>query len=231
MTTACTLTLFRPECREGFDEAAGTLCVPSARRAVRATCPCLREHRPAAGGAQPPMGRPQVSGRPAQVSLFRQNLATGRPLVKSEGNTARAYQAAKRLTDLIGAAALLVLLGPIMLAVLAVLVVTTRGQAAVLAAPGRALGPAVHDGQVPHHAAGRRTPEARRAQREGGPDLQEPARPPHHPAGPLAAEDEPGRDAPVVPRAVGPDVAGRAAAAGRARSGPLRRPGTAAGWP
>jgi lipopolysaccharide/colanic/teichoic acid biosynthesis glycosyltransferase len=63
-----------------------------------------------------------------QVSLFRRHLATGQPLVDCAGNTTRAYQAAKRLIDLIGAAALLVLLGPIMLAVLLVLVVTTQGK-------------------------------------------------------------------------------------------------------
>ena len=49
------------------------------------------------------------------------------PVIRAEGNSTRAYQAAKRALDIVGALALLVVLWPILLVVLAVLTITTRG--------------------------------------------------------------------------------------------------------
>ena len=51
-----------------------------------------------------------------------------RPLVTPGGNRSPVYRVAKRLLDVAGAVGLLVVLGPIMLAVLLVLLATTRGR-------------------------------------------------------------------------------------------------------
>ncbi len=85
---------------------------------------------------------------------------------------------------------------------------------------------AVHDAQVPHH--GQRRREAPR--RAGGPrpprgaDVQDPQRPPRDPGRPLPAPHQPRRDPPVHQRPEGRHVAGRPAARGGGRRGPLRRP-------
>ncbi|MDZ7617297.1 MAG: sugar transferase [Patescibacteria group bacterium] len=55
-------------------------------------------------------------------------LVEGREFVAPEGNQSIGYQLAKRAVDIVGAAALLSLLGPVMLAVYAVLWVTTGGR-------------------------------------------------------------------------------------------------------
>jgi lipopolysaccharide/colanic/teichoic acid biosynthesis glycosyltransferase len=52
----------------------------------------------------------------------------GEPIVEAEGNREAAYLAAKRLLDVAGALALLVLLAPLMLGVLIALAITTRGR-------------------------------------------------------------------------------------------------------
>lgn len=66
---------------------------------------------------------------PAQsVPLAIRRLAAGREFVAPEGNRSVGYQQAKRALDVAGALALLGLLGPVMLAVYAVLYVTTGGR-------------------------------------------------------------------------------------------------------
>ena len=69
-----------------------------------------------------------LTARPRQISLIPQALQSGTPFVPAEGNRSAAYRLAKRASDLLGAAALLALLGPLMLLVLLVLTVTTRGK-------------------------------------------------------------------------------------------------------
>lgn len=62
------------------------------------------------------------------ISLAAERLAAGLPLVEPDGNLSPRYQAAKRAMDIIGAAVLLALLSPVMLAVFLVLLLTTRGK-------------------------------------------------------------------------------------------------------
>jgi lipopolysaccharide/colanic/teichoic acid biosynthesis glycosyltransferase len=84
--------------------------------------------------------RPAVSPRPARadtafrpvpaerVSLVGGHLAAGVPIVRPDGNPNIRYRAAKRLLDVAGALGLLAVLGPVMLVILFVLCVTTRGK-------------------------------------------------------------------------------------------------------
>jgi len=66
--------------------------------------------------------------RQEALSLYRWNLLAGRPAVEPAGNLSLGYRVAKRLLDIIGAIVLLVLLAPVMLAILVVLTITTRGK-------------------------------------------------------------------------------------------------------
>lgn len=61
-------------------------------------------------------------------SLLDRWERNGEPLVAPAGNLSPSYQVAKRLLDIMGALVLLVLLGPLMLCVFCVLMVTTRGR-------------------------------------------------------------------------------------------------------
>jgi lipopolysaccharide/colanic/teichoic acid biosynthesis glycosyltransferase len=72
--------------------------------------------------------RPRPASPKERPSLVRRHLESGVPLVRPAGNAQRHYQAVKRLVDIVGAAGLLVLLAPMMLAVFLVLCVTTRGR-------------------------------------------------------------------------------------------------------
>jgi lipopolysaccharide/colanic/teichoic acid biosynthesis glycosyltransferase len=71
--------------------------------------------------------RPIGQSSPA-FSLAAHRLAAGEPIVTPEGNGHLVYALAKRTFDLVGAIALLVLLSPVLLGVLIVLTVTTRGR-------------------------------------------------------------------------------------------------------
>ena len=62
------------------------------------------------------------------TSLIPHSLQAGVAFVPAEGNLSPIYRATKRLLDMAGALGLLLLLGPVMLAVLAVLTVATRGK-------------------------------------------------------------------------------------------------------
>ncbi|MGO8691388.1 MAG: sugar transferase [Thermoguttaceae bacterium] len=90
-------------------------CVPLAHRRVPLALPVPR---------RVPLALPVRR----QMPLIPHALENGIEFVPAEGNRSAAYRTAKRAFDLIGAAALLVLLGPLMLAVLLLLAVTTRGK-------------------------------------------------------------------------------------------------------
>ena len=65
---------------------------------------------------------------PTPVSLIDRNLAAGLPVVAPEGNASLAYQVAKRLLDIAVSLALILVLSPLLLALLLVLSITTRGK-------------------------------------------------------------------------------------------------------
>ena len=71
--------------------------------------------------------RVRAISRPT-VSLAAKNLKAGKPIVAPAGNATTAYRVAKRLLDILGTLALLSVLGPVMLVVFLVLMVTTRGK-------------------------------------------------------------------------------------------------------
>ncbi|NQT15714.1 MAG: sugar transferase, partial [Planctomycetes bacterium] len=75
--------------------------------------------------AHPERGR-EASKRVA--SAIAAQFAAGRPIVGPAGNRSALYLGAKRLLDIVGALALLTVLGPIMLATHVVLLFTTRGR-------------------------------------------------------------------------------------------------------
>ena len=71
---------------------------------------------------------PRRLGRKTPISIAALRLLAGEPIVEAEGNRQALYLAAKRLLDVVGALCLLVLLGPLMLGVLVLLTITTRGK-------------------------------------------------------------------------------------------------------
>ena len=74
--------------------------------------------------------RSQSNSRSAvqpRVSLALERFASGQPLVEPAGNRRSVYLASKRLFDIAGASALIVLFAPIMLTALVVLAITTKG--------------------------------------------------------------------------------------------------------
>ncbi len=75
-----------------------------------------------------PVRRPSARVECRVVSQTDRALAEGRPFVPAEGNRDPGYRVVKRVFDVLGAAAILILLSPIMLGLLVVLAVTTRGR-------------------------------------------------------------------------------------------------------
>ena len=65
---------------------------------------------------------------PPPASLISRNLAAGIPVVAAAGNSSAAYQFVKRLLDIAGSLALILALSPLLLALLVVLTITTRGR-------------------------------------------------------------------------------------------------------
>ena len=65
---------------------------------------------------------------PPPVSLISRNLSAGLPVVDPAGNPSAAYQVAKRLLDIAGSLALILALSPLLLTLLIVLTITTRGK-------------------------------------------------------------------------------------------------------
>lgn len=83
--------------------------------------PCGRKHRK----------RHRLSGFGAMqhgTSLIPQFLESDSPFVHMEGNLSPFYRTVKRLFDVAGALGLFVVLGPVMLTLLAILSITTRGK-------------------------------------------------------------------------------------------------------
>lgn len=70
----------------------------------------------------------QANTLPTPVSLISRNLSAGLPVVASEGNSSATYRVAKRLLDVAGSLALILVLSPLLLAILVVLAITTRGK-------------------------------------------------------------------------------------------------------
>lgn len=68
-----------------------------------------------------------ASGSPP-ISLALEQFRLDQPFVSALGNRNPAYLAAKRLLDIVGSLALIVLLSPVMLATLVVLSITTKGR-------------------------------------------------------------------------------------------------------
>ena len=65
---------------------------------------------------------------PLSFSLAQARLEANEPIVQPEGNLALTYRFAKRSLDVIGSAALIVMLSPILLTVFVILSITTKGR-------------------------------------------------------------------------------------------------------
>jgi lipopolysaccharide/colanic/teichoic acid biosynthesis glycosyltransferase len=70
----------------------------------------------------------RLNTMPAVASNVGRHLSLGRPLVRSEGNPSAVYHTVKRAMDIVGAVALIVALSPVLLTVLVVLTISTRGK-------------------------------------------------------------------------------------------------------
>jgi lipopolysaccharide/colanic/teichoic acid biosynthesis glycosyltransferase len=62
------------------------------------------------------------------VSLISRNLAAGLPVVAPAGNCSASYQFVKRTLDIVGSLVLILALSPLLLALLVILTITTRGK-------------------------------------------------------------------------------------------------------
>ncbi len=112
-------------------------CLPNVSRAWRLPCPTQTSDGIwRAGQTVIHLCDCQRAGPPIRVrpidhplpSLALERLAAGKPFVEPEGNLSLGYWQAKRLIDVAGALALLMLLGPLMLVIFLVLLITTRGK-------------------------------------------------------------------------------------------------------
>jgi len=70
----------------------------------------------------------QMNTLPPPVSHISRNLSAGFPVVAPGGNPSATYQVAKRWLDIVGSLALILVLSPVLLALLIVLSITTRGK-------------------------------------------------------------------------------------------------------
>lgn len=95
------------------DTGCAAVCAP----AVAPPAPCRR-----------PARRHSHRAGHSSCAPIARALAHGRPFVPAEGNRRPAYRFAKRVIDVLGAGALLVVLSPLLLVLLVVLAVTTRGR-------------------------------------------------------------------------------------------------------
>jgi lipopolysaccharide/colanic/teichoic acid biosynthesis glycosyltransferase len=116
---ASTMEQYRPDTSDLLDRGAAIVIPPFYREGDH--CTLGRRAKP----------RTVRTIRPATVqlrSLIRPWVEAGAAFVPAAGNRCRRYRVAKRLFDILGTLAILVLLGPVMLLVLMVLMVTTRGK-------------------------------------------------------------------------------------------------------
>ncbi len=65
---------------------------------------------------------------PPPVSLISRKLSAGLPVLDPEGNLSVTYRVAKRLLDIVGSLVLILVLSPMLLTILIVLSITTRGK-------------------------------------------------------------------------------------------------------
>jgi lipopolysaccharide/colanic/teichoic acid biosynthesis glycosyltransferase len=98
-----------------FTDDSGLVAVSTLRRQTDAVVDDLKSRR--------------HSPRPVNIEATRQaNVSNALPTIRPEGNHSREYQAVKRALDIVGALVLLAVLSPVLLTVLVVLVVTTKGK-------------------------------------------------------------------------------------------------------
>ncbi len=111
-----------------FDRRASLLVVPQERRTEERrsrTLSVLHERRRRESAASV---RQTLPSSQSTRWLALENLHAGLPFVAAEGNRKVSYVMTKRIFDIVGAVALLVLFSPIMLAVTALLTLTTLGR-------------------------------------------------------------------------------------------------------
>ncbi len=70
----------------------------------------------------------RINTIPTPVSLISRYLSADLPVVPAEGNPSLTYHVAKRLIDIVGSLALILVLSPLLLTILLVLTITTRGK-------------------------------------------------------------------------------------------------------
>jgi len=90
-----------------------------------------RIHRERRAARRPTRDRrmaPRIGEDEAAPALVQACLEKGIPLAKPEGNRQRVYQILKRAFDIVGAIVLIILLSPVLIAVFAILTITTRGR-------------------------------------------------------------------------------------------------------
>jgi lipopolysaccharide/colanic/teichoic acid biosynthesis glycosyltransferase len=87
-----------------------------------------RERRSAPRETPDRRERRRVGEEDTTPAELKAKLDANLPLINAEGNSSRGYQVLKRTFDLVGAATLVVLLSPILLATLVALTITTKGR-------------------------------------------------------------------------------------------------------
>lgn len=98
------------------------------RRASRLQAIVQRWDRTLAEAHQPLRRRPPRLSPARLAAEIGRRLDAGLPLVPADGNRLRIYRTGKRIFDVCGALALIVLLSPLLLATLVLLTITTKGQ-------------------------------------------------------------------------------------------------------
>jgi lipopolysaccharide/colanic/teichoic acid biosynthesis glycosyltransferase len=92
-----------------------------------APLPTSRSTRRSPGSRSPGLGRSPVLPHPGLAATAGRPAAAGHWHITPAGNRSPSYLMTKRIVDLLGAMAILILVSPIFLAVLAILLVTTKG--------------------------------------------------------------------------------------------------------
>jgi lipopolysaccharide/colanic/teichoic acid biosynthesis glycosyltransferase len=70
----------------------------------------------------------RINTLPTPLSLISRNLSAGLPIVAPDGNPSIAYHTVKRLLDVVASLAMILVLSPVLLTLLVVLTITTRGR-------------------------------------------------------------------------------------------------------
>ena len=172
----------------------------------------------------------QMNTLPTPASLTSRYLSAGLPVVAPEGNPSATYHAVKRLLDILGSLSLILILAPLLLPLLVVLSITTRGKPFFRQRRAGHLGKTfmMFKFRTMHLDADK--PTALRFERDERAPFSRTARTRGSRGWPHAAGDEHRRAAAVVQRAARGDVAGGPAAA-RSRGARNTSPGSGVGWP